>query len=72
MKTLVRRLQRDYPPTHKVTLYRAPSFPGKPPLIKRLHLSKLPEARIQPLMTLYIPPMPPREPDRRVLAWLEE
>ena len=72
MRALVLRLQRDYPPGHRVTLYRAPTFPTEPPTITRLRLDSLPRANIRPLMTLFVPPRAQRRPDPRILAWLAE
>ena len=70
VEVLVRRLRRDYPPSHPIVLYEASRCPGHPPRAERLRLSALPRADIRPLMTLYVPAMPSRRPDRRVEKWL--
>jgi uncharacterized protein YabN with tetrapyrrole methylase and pyrophosphatase domain len=66
---LVDRLRRSYPPAHPVVLYRAATFAGDPPRIRRLPLRRLPKIRIDPMTTMYLPPMRQRVPDRGVLSW---
>ena len=72
MAVLARRLMRDYPARHRVVLYEASTFPGRPPRIERVGLAALARAPIRPLMTLYVPPLPNRPPDPRIAAWLDD
>ena len=70
LAVLVRRLLRDYPSHHRVTLYQAATFPGAQPMIRRVRLARLARADISPLATLYVPALPPRPPDPRIAAWM--
>jgi hypothetical protein len=70
MAVLVRRLLRQYPPRHRVTVYEAATFPGAKPQIRRVPLERLARTAITPISTLYIPALPPREPDARIIEWM--
>ncbi|MBM3819919.1 MAG: hypothetical protein FJW14_13015 [Acidimicrobiia bacterium] len=72
LERLTTRLRRYYPASHPVVLYEAASFPACDPLVRRIRLDRLPAQKVVPMMTLYIPPMPQRAPDRSVLRWYEE
>ncbi|MDP2320373.1 MAG: SAM-dependent methyltransferase [Acidobacteriota bacterium] len=72
MQVLIQRLRRDYPARHRVTVYVAAAFPGRPPSVTRVALAHLGRAAIPPIATLYVPPLPRRAPDPRILAWLKE
>ena len=71
MRVLIKRLRRDYPARHRVIVYVAAAFPGRPPSVTPIALANLDRATIPPIATLYVPPLPRRAPDRRVLAWLK-
>jgi hypothetical protein len=72
LRHLVRRLRRDYPARHRITIYRAAVFPDVVPSICRAALEKLTPLLLTPLSTLYIPPVGRRSADRRVAAWLRK
>lgn len=65
-------LRRHYPARHRVVLYEAAQFPVCDPMIKRIPLSNLRKERVLPMTTLYVPPIPGREPDTRVMKWIAE
>jgi len=56
LQVLVERLAQDYPPNHKVTIYRAATLPIHLPRIERTTLRKLASARIDPVDTLVLAP----------------
>ena len=70
LRVLTNVLRRHYPSSHPVTIYEASQFPFCDPHIKRVRLARLPEQKILPTMTLYVPPRPSRVRDRRALRWL--
>jgi uncharacterized protein YabN with tetrapyrrole methylase and pyrophosphatase domain len=70
LSLLVARLLEEYPPDHMVTIYEAAIYVGVNPRIERLRLSKLPEARVTPASTLYIPPAKKSRIDPATAAWL--
>jgi Tetrapyrrole (Corrin/Porphyrin) Methylases len=53
---LVQRLTELYAPTHEVTVYEAPIFPGLAPVATRLQLAHLAPAYVNAGSTLYVPP----------------
>ncbi|MDE2256386.1 MAG: hypothetical protein KGK05_01325, partial [Xanthomonadaceae bacterium] len=55
-KILIERLARDYPRTHKITIYRAATLPIHAPRIERIALRRLADADIEGADTLVIPP----------------
>lgn len=65
-KVLVDLLEADYPSGHEVILYRAATLPTQPSLIRRMPLSQLPHAAVDPLDTLVVPPAETLLPDPRV------
>jgi uncharacterized protein YabN with tetrapyrrole methylase and pyrophosphatase domain len=73
IRYLVRRLRRDYPARHRITIYRAPAFPDVVASICRVPLEQLTPSLLTPLSTLYIPPIGRRRSaDRQVAAWLRQ
>jgi hypothetical protein len=72
LRALVRVLRRQYPATHKVTLYYAPIFPSRPPIVKRVRLDRLPDVPVSPLALLYVPALPQRREDPRIARWFDE
>ena len=72
LDVLVRVLRRQYPARHPVVLYEAAQFPSCDPVVRRVRLSRLSEQTIVPMMTLYVPPRPPRADDPRIMRWLDE
>jgi len=71
MAALVRRLLRDYPRTHRVTVYQASTFPTVAPRITHVRLQALARAPIGPMNTLYVPALRQRDVDPRIAKWLQ-
>jgi precorrin-6B methylase 1 len=71
LQVLVERLEQDYRPTHKVTIYRAATLPIHVPRIERTTLRKLASARIEPADTLVLAPARKLMPDMKMLRKLE-
>jgi hypothetical protein len=67
---LVQKLGRWYPPEHQVILYEAAELPIWRPRIDRLPLSALPEARLEQITTLVIPPASSKRADTAMLDQL--
>ena len=67
---LAERLLETYPATHEVVVYEASTLPVVPPKILRLPLSKLAQADVTAISTLYVPPLPDRDSDRKTLRKL--
>lgn len=65
-------LLQHYPAEHPVVLYRASQLPIFAPGIDRVPLSKLDEAPLSVMSTLYVPAMPKRRIERGILARLKE
>jgi uncharacterized protein YabN with tetrapyrrole methylase and pyrophosphatase domain len=70
LRILVEVLLESYAPTHEVVIYEAAQLPGFDPAITWLALATVPEAAINALSTLYIPPGAPSIPDAQMLARL--
>jgi uncharacterized protein YabN with tetrapyrrole methylase and pyrophosphatase domain len=71
LQVLVERLVQDYPPSHKVTIYRAATLPIHAPRIERTTLRRLASARIEPADTLVLAPARKLLPDRKTLRRLD-
>ncbi|MBB1318097.1 hypothetical protein H5123_10670 [Shewanella sp. SR43-4] len=56
LQILVEHLTQWYPLDHQVVIYEAANLPFQSPVIERMALSSLPEARLTPISTLLIPP----------------
>jgi hypothetical protein len=69
-RILFERLARDYPPSHKIILYRAATLPIQQPRIDRITLRRLADARLEAPDTLVIPPARKLEPDIKTLGRL--
>jgi hypothetical protein len=65
-------LRRRYPARHAVVLYEAAQYPVCDASIRRVPLARLPRTRIQPATTIYVPPLPDRTPDPKIMAWFDE
>jgi hypothetical protein len=61
LRVLAERLEESYGPDHEVVLYQACPYPIGEALIERLRLPDLPEAEVQPMATLYVPPARPAQ-----------
>jgi uncharacterized protein YabN with tetrapyrrole methylase and pyrophosphatase domain len=62
LNTLIEVLAECYDVSHEVILYQASQYPVCEPIIKRVQLSKLPEAGVTGISTLYVPPKDARPP----------
>jgi len=71
LQILADRLAQDYPPRHRIIVYRAATLPIHAPRIERMTLRKLASARIEPPDTLVIPPARKLVPDAKALRKLE-
>ena len=71
LQVLAERLAQDYPPNHKLIIYRAATLPIHAPRIERTTLGKLAAARIEPPDTLVVPPARKPLPDAKTLRKLE-
>jgi uncharacterized protein YabN with tetrapyrrole methylase and pyrophosphatase domain len=69
-RILLERLAKDYPLTHKITVYRAATLPIHEPHIEHITLRKLADAKIDAADTVVIPPARKLEPDVKTLARL--
>jgi hypothetical protein len=72
LQTLTDALRRDYPATHRVTLYEASTLPICRPMIASLALARLPRMTVLPMTTLYVPPLPPRPANTKIARWFDE
>ncbi len=72
LAVLTAHLQRYYPPRHRVVLYEAAQFPVGEPMIKRIPLARLKQETVLPMSTLYVPPIPARAYDPRIMRWIDE
>ena len=70
LELLTAFLRRRYPARHPVVLYEAAQFPVCDPRIKKIALSTLPRTTVWPVTTLYVPPLPSRAEDPRIMRWL--
>jgi len=71
VQVLVDRLALDYPPAHRVTIYRAATLPIHEPRIEHITLRKLASANVEAPDTLVLPPARKLEPDLKTLRKLE-
>ena len=71
LQILADRLAQDYPPRHRIIVYRAATLPIHAPRVERVTLRKLATARIEPPDTLVIPPVCKLVPDTKALRKLE-
>jgi precorrin-2 methylase len=72
LRVLVEKLGRLYPRAHRVVVYEAASFPTERHRARRVALERLPEVRIVPMATVFIPALASRRPDPRIQAWYDE
>jgi len=59
-------LREHYASEHKVIIYEAAQYPSFDPLVIKLPLSELPNAKVSPISTLYIPPVSRSSYDKNV------
>jgi precorrin-2 methylase len=69
---LMSALLRHYDTRHRVVLYEAALYPICEPRVKRIALGRLASTRTTPMMTLYVPPRPPRRADAAIMGWFDE
>jgi len=65
-------LRRAYPARHKIVLYEAAQYPTFGPIIKRVALERLPRAVVWPATTIYVPPLPDRRADPKIMGWFDD
>jgi len=65
-------LLRHYPAEHQVALYRSSQLPIFGPAIDWVPLETLDEAPLSVVSTLYVPALPKRRIEPRILARLQE
>lgn len=70
-QVLADRLAKDYPPSHRLTIYRAATLPILKPRIERVTLRRLASARLEAPDTLVVPPATRLAPDTRTIQRLE-
>ena len=71
LKILAEVLEKDYGADHEVVVYEAAVYyPVCSPVIDRYPLSKLPEAKVTEVSTLYVPPKAVAPVDREMMASL--
>lgn len=57
LQVLSERLQQQYPGSHQVAVYEAPTMPLMKPRVDWLALANLTQARVTPVSTLWVPPL---------------
>ena len=72
LAVLTAALRRAYPARHRIVLYEAPQFPTCAPIVRRVALGRLPRAVVRPATTIYVPPLPDRRADPRIMRWFDE
>jgi uncharacterized protein YabN with tetrapyrrole methylase and pyrophosphatase domain len=70
LSILAKTLSDIYPRDHQVTLYVAAMFPGCRPTCDQVALRRLAGAPVDPMSTLFIPPLGVRPPDKKMLRRL--
>jgi hypothetical protein len=60
-------LARHYPPEHEVVVYETAVYPTCDPLVERVALARLADARVSVISTLYVPPLGPAPLDLEML-----
>jgi hypothetical protein len=70
LKLLTDTLLKSYPASHRVIVYEAVQYPTCAPNIQRISLGRLPQARIKPESTLFVPPSGKPRLDSRMLRQL--
>ena len=71
LKLLTDILLESYPENHRVVIYEAVHYPMCEPVILRFPLKQLPQARVTPESTLFIPPAKKPAVDARSLRQLQ-
>ena len=70
LRVLVDYLGRHYPADHSVCVYEAAPYPLSRPSLEYVPLSRLPEARLSAVSTLFVPPHGVAEADPEILRAL--
>ncbi|WP_350976754.1 SAM-dependent methyltransferase [Shewanella sp. AC34-MNA-CIBAN-0136] len=70
LQILVEHLNQWYPLNHEVIIYEAANLPFQSPVIERMPLYVLPEAKLTTISTLLIPPARPMTLNHEMLAKL--
>jgi len=72
LAVLTAALRREYPARHRIVLYEAAQFPVCGPIIRRVALGRLPRAVVRPATTIFVPPLPDRRADPKIMRWFED
>nr|WP_029489101.1 SAM-dependent methyltransferase [Fluoribacter dumoffii] len=67
LNLLKRKLKKYYPEDHICIIYEASMYPSVEPRIHQFPLYEIEDQTIATLSTLYIPPLPQRNPDLEIL-----
>jgi hypothetical protein len=70
LRLLTKVLRNTYPAEHQVVVYEAPEYPVCRPVMETVSLSKLPQARVSIISTLFVPPREFARTDHKMLARL--
>lgn len=70
VRVLTEHLLRSYPADHTAYVYEAAQYPLSEPVIDRITLGGLPQARLSVVSTLFIPPYGSTAPDPEMLRAL--
>jgi tetrapyrrole methylase family protein / MazG family protein len=66
LNALFLKLITAYHTNHEIILYEAAQYPTFEPLINKFKLSELDKQKFSPISTLYIPPIPPRDYNKKL------
>lgn len=72
LRALASLLRRSYPARHPVIIYRASPFSICDAVVVRITLAKLPGETVPAMATLFVPPLPRRRADPRVVGWMRD
>ena len=72
LRLLAQILGENYPPSHRVALYRAAQLPIFEPSSDWTTIAELPESPLSVVSTLYVPPLQRRSADPEMLARLRQ
>jgi uroporphyrin-III C-methyltransferase len=70
LKILTEILEEHYDKDHEVIIYQASSLPLCQPIIQRIALTKIDEAKIGAASTMYVPPMGLQNSDEDMIEQL--
>jgi hypothetical protein len=71
LQLLTDTLSKSYPARHRVIVYECVRYPTVAPAIQKISLKRLPQARVSPESSLFIPPLGEPRIDTRLLRKLQ-